>query len=361
MSLIDAAERGWFPDWLVRLGIRRLLRQRLRGFGSSSPERRTAAEHEFLAELRDSPIAVSTDCANTQHYEVPAAFFQRVLGAHLKYSCCFYPPGVKRLEEAEEAMLGLTCRRAQIEDGMEILELGCGWGSLTLWMGEKFPRSRILAVSNSLGQRRFIEGQCAERGLRNIEIVTADMCHFDTPRVFDRVVSIEMFEHMRNYELLLRNISRWLRSDGKLFVHVFCHRASNYFFRVTGESDWMAQHFFTGGLMPAEHLLLRFQDNLSIEQHWRLNGSHYWRTCEEWLRRQDASREAILSIFREQLSSKEAQRLYQRWRIFFMACAELFRYRGGAEWFVSHYLFQNRASSAPARAIPGREATAQTN
>ncbi len=342
MQAIQWAERGWVPDLLVRWGIRRLLAQRRRRERVADPEARTERDHAFLAELRASPIAVETAAANEQHYEVPAEFFRRVLGPRLKYSCCLFPTGQESLAAAEEAMLDLTCRRAAIEDGLEILELGCGWGSLTLWMAQQYPGCRITAVSNSHGQREFILQRCADAGCQNVQVVTADMREFHIEQTFDRVVSVEMFEHMRNYGELLHRIAGWLRPAGKLFVHVFCHRETSYFFETAGDSNWMGRHFFTGGLMPSDQLLLYFQNELVLERHWRIEGRHYWRTCEAWLRQQDAQREALLQLFARDMPPAAAAVLYQRWRMFFLACAELFRYRGGSEWFVAHYLFQQR-------------------
>jgi cyclopropane-fatty-acyl-phospholipid synthase len=286
---------------------------------------------------------VETPTANEQHYEVPAEFFQRVLGPRMKYSCCLYSTGSESIAEAEEAMLRLSCERAQLQDGLEILELGCGWGSLTLWMAEHYPHSRITAVSNSHSQREFILGRAAERGLTNLSVITADMRTFDTSAQYDRVVSVEMFEHMRNYHQLLTQISRWLRTDGKLFVHIFCHRQASYLFETTGPDDWMGRHFFTGGMMPAEHLLLHFQHHLELRTHWRVSGLHYWRTCEDWLCRQDAKRSELLPILEVGQGRRVAQLTFQRWRMFFLACAELFRFQRGSEWYVSHYLFERRS------------------
>jgi cyclopropane-fatty-acyl-phospholipid synthase len=245
------------------------------------------------------------------------------------------------LAEAEVEMLRRTCERALIKDGMRVLELGCGWGSLTLWIAEQFPACKITAVSNSASQRSFIEARARERGLTNVRIITADMRDFTTHETFDRIVSVEMFEHMRNYELLFRQVSKWLKPKGKAFVHVFCHRNSPYLFETEGAANWMGRHFFTGGMMPSEDLFSHFADDLAIEKQWRVNGMHYWRTCEAWLSNLDRHRDAILDCFRADLSDRDAKLSLQRWRIFFMACAELFRYRGGDEWFVSHYLFES--------------------
>lgn len=336
---IDLMERGLVPDSVVRRGIRLLLQRRLRGENRSDTEVARERQREFFATLRKGPLAVETGAANEQHYELPPAFFSQVLGPRRKYSSCLYPDGVTTLAGAEEAMLELTCRRAGLEDGMDILELGCGWGSLTLWMAEKFPRARIMAVSNSASQREFIASVCREKGLANVLIVTADMNDFSTDRSFDRVVSVEMFEHMRNYAELLRRISGWLKPEGRLFVHIFCHRDLAYLFETEGEGNWMGRYFFTGGIMPSDHLLFYFNDHLRVEEHWRVNGRHYQRTCEDWLKLQDARREQIVPILRESYGD-QAELWFQRWRVFFMACAELFGYNDGNEWFVGHYLLK---------------------
>lgn len=341
-QLLGLIESGRIPDAAVRAGIRRLLRERLTRENLGSREAQAEHVHGFLESLREAPIAVSTDKANEQHYELPPEFFVRVLGRRLKYSSCWWPEGVGTLDEAEDAMLELTCRRARIADGMEILELGCGWGSLSLWLAEHYPNSRILAVSNSAPQRQFIRSAAEARNLRNLEIVTADMNDFTTGRSFDRVISVEMFEHMRNIGELLSRIHRWLKPDGKLFVHIFCHRELVYLFETKDESDWMGRYFFTGGMMPSEDLLLHLQHDLEIENLWRVNGRHYERTLNAWLARQDAARAELLPVMEAVYGAAERDRWFQRWRIFFMACAELFGFRGGDEWYVCHYLFRNR-------------------
>ena len=338
-GLVSLMERGMVPDAVIRTGIRRLLLKRLRDEGSGDRETDRQRQREFFAELRRSPLAVATGAANRQHYELPPEFFTRVLGPRRKYSCCLYTPGVTDLAVAEEAMLRLTCQRAGLADGMDILELGCGWGSLTLWMAEEYPHARITAVSNSAPQRRFIEGECRDRGYTNVRVLTADMNTFATDGAFDRVVSVEMFEHMRNYAELLRRIAGWLLPDGKLFVHIFCHREFAYPFETEGDDNWMGRHFFTGGIMPSDHLLFYFNDHLAVEDHWRVGGRHYRQTCEDWLQRMDVGRPRIAEILRGAYGA-EAGIWFQRWRVFFMACAELFGYDGGNEWFVSHYLLR---------------------
>ncbi len=335
---IDLMERGLLPDSLVRFGIRRLCRQRLRDEDRGSPEANTAAKKAFVEALRSEPVAVHTDAANEQHYEVPAEFFRLSLGPRLKYSCCWWPEGVDSLAAAEDASLEQVCRRAELADGMEILELGCGWGSLSLWMAERYPNSRILSVSNSAGQRAFIEARRDELGLGNLELLTADANDLRLDRSFHRAVSIEMFEHMRNYRTLLGRVAGWLKPGGKLFVHVFTHREFAYPYETEGEDNWMGRYFFTGGLMPSDDLLLQFQDHVAIEEQWRIDGTHYQRTAEAWLAAMDRNRAAIMPVF-EETYGDEAGRWFQRWRVFYMACAELWGFRGGSEWGVCHYRF----------------------
>ncbi|CDH45006.1 SAM-dependent methyltransferase [Candidatus Contendibacter odensensis] len=339
---IDLMERGYVPDGLIRIGIRRLLAQRLRAEEARDEQVRAAALEKFIVELRASPIALHTTAANAQHYELPAGFFQKTLGPRLKYSSCWWPEEVRDLETAEAAMLALSCERAELGFDQDILELGCGWGSLTLWMAEFYPDSRIVAVSNSHSQREFIEAQCQQRRLENVQVVTADINDFCTDRRFDRVVSVEMFEHMRNYQALMARIQRWLKPGGKLFVHLFTHRLLAYPFETEGDDNWMGRYFFTGGLMPSRDLLPRFQDDLQLQEQWHFNGRHYQRTLETWLINQDRYRGEIMPIFSETYGTENAERWFQRWRVFFMACAELFGYRCGEEWGVSHYRFGNR-------------------
>lgn len=341
MKLIyEFVESKWAADPVIRAGIRNLLGKRLKQEMSvpfaDYPEKKMA----FIRELKGSPVAIATDKANEQHYEIPSDFFKIVLGPRMKYSCCWWDDSVDTLQQSEEKMLAMTCMRAELEDGMHILELGCGWGSLTLWMAEQYPKASITAVSNSTSQRQWIEGQAAQRGFSNIRVITEDMNTFSIEEKFDRVVSLEMFEHMRNYQELLNRISGWLKPGGKLFVHIFCHKECAYPFQTGGKADWMARHFFTGGIMPSEDLLLFFQDDVTIEKLWRVNGQHYEKTLLAWLALQDQHKETIMPMMQSVYGADDAERWFQRWRIFFMACAELFGYNRGEEWYVAHYLFK---------------------
>ena len=322
------------PDRVLRGAIRVNCARRLRTERRGGDRRQRA----FVEELRLSPIAEQVEKPNEQHYELPAEFFQLVLGPRLKYSCCSWPEGVATIAAAEEAMLTLTCRRAEVEDGMELLDLGCGWGSLSFWLAERYPSARILAVSNSRVQRAFIEGEIARRGVGNLEVVTADANVFDPERRFDRVLSVEMLEHMRNYDTLLGKIASWLRPDGRFFVHVFAHR--RYAYPYT--SSWLARRFFTAGTMPSHDLLLEFQRDLELVDRWAVGGLHYARTSEAWLEQMDDRREQILPVLAGTYGARQAERWFAYWRIFFLACAELWGYDGGDEWQVSHYLFARR-------------------
>lgn len=340
-ALINAMERGWLPDCAIRAGIRRLCRQRLNDL-AARPE---GAEERYADDLRRGPLAVHTADANRQHYELPPAFFGLVLGRHRKYSSGFWPSAGATLDESEEAALAVTAARAELSDGQNILELGCGWGSLSLFMAEKFPRSQVLSLSNSAPQREFIEDAARARGLTNLRVLTrniADVADLEKEYpLFDRIVSVEMFEHLKNYEALFERFSRWMTPVGKLFVHVFTHRNFSYPFEAEGEDNWMGRYFFTGGQMPAHDLLPRFQKHLALEKDWRWDGTHYARTSEAWLRNLDARRREILPILEGVYGRASRDRWFQRWRIFFMACAELFAYEKGSQWGVSHYRFKN--------------------
>ncbi len=333
--MIDPArlcELGWVPDPLARFGMRGLVRERLREQAQAG----SAGQAAFFASLRSGPVAIATDAANAQHYEVPAEFFATVLGPRLKYSCAWYENPSVDLAQAEEAMLRLSCARAGIEDGMRLLDLGCGWGSLALWLAEQYPRSLITAVSNSATQRAYIEGEARSRGFSNLSVITANAIEWDTDVRFDRVLSVEMFEHMRNYEVLLRRVTGWLAPGGRLFTHVFCCREYGYHF---AEADgWMAQNFFTGGIMPREDQFEQFPSSARLIERWWVPGTHYERTCNDWLARLDANRDAVLATCREAYGSADARVWRQRWRMFFMACAELFGLEGGRRFGVVHSL-----------------------
>jgi cyclopropane-fatty-acyl-phospholipid synthase len=334
--MIDALlEKNLLPDSLVRFGIRRLLAQRIRE--ETARYDRTA----YVADLKTRPIAEDTRAANEQHYEVPTAFYQHCLGPRLKYSGCLYPTGHETLAQAEEHMLALYVDRARLADGQKILELGCGWGSLSLYLAEKFPRAQITGVSNSQTQRAHIEAEARRRGLANLRIITCDLNTFEPPDAgFDRVVSVEMFEHMKNYQRLLAHIARWLKPGGLLFVHIFTHARFSYHFVPRDATDWMSRYFFTGGQMPAHDLLLQFQDDLRLVADWKVDGTHYQRTAEHWLQNMDAHRAEIMPLFAATYGPENATRWWAYWRVFYMACAELWGYRKGGEWLVSHYLFQ---------------------
>lgn len=343
MSLIDLCENGLVPDVLTRYGIRQLCRQRLVEENINDIEKADLRFRRMLEELRQSPIAIETAAANEQHYEIPTRFFQLCLGKRLKYSSCFYKTGDETLDEAEVAMLGIYSERAELKDGQHILELGCGWGSLTLWMAEKYPNANITAVSNSATQRMHIEAVCRERGWQHVKVITCDVNTLELDaNQFDRVVSVEMFEHMRNYQTLLNRISNWMKPEAKLFVHIFCHRYVMYPFETDGDDNWMGKYFFTGGIMPSADTLLHFQQDMSIQQRWLVSGEHYEKTSNHWLANQDANREEIMQIMKSTYGEKDAKRWFNRWRMFWLSCAELFGLEDGNEWLVAHYLFCKR-------------------
>ena len=341
--LLDLAELGLLPDALLRLGARNLIGTRLRQEFADDIEQASERYALLLDELKQSPLALQPDVANQQHYEVPAEFFRHVLGPRMKYSACYWPKDVRTLACAETAMLELYCERAQLEDGMRILDLGCGWGALSLWAAERYPNSRILAVSNSHSQKANIESRARTLGFRNIEVRTADVNELELDQRFDRIVSVEMFEHVRNYATLLERISGWLNPDGLLFVHIFCHRHLMYPFVGEGDANWMGRHFFTGGLMPARDTLLCFQDRLRLANRWELSGEHYRKTARAWLQNLDANRRDVTDALKGDNDKMEFdRRAVQRWRMFFIACEALFGYSGGNEWFIAHYLFTPR-------------------
>lgn len=340
---ISSAEHGYLPDAALRAGIRRLLKKRLQEIAAADCEASAELESRFVAAMRQAPIAPLPELANQQHYELPAEFFTYCLGKHRKYSSCFWNQDTQTLDQAEELALSLTCEHAGLQDGQQILELGCGWGSLTLWMAQRFPDSKITAVSNSASQRAYILAQAAERKLGNLEIITCDMNVFAAPRQYDRIVSVEMFEHMRNYRLLYGKVHDWLRPGGRFFKHIFVHRLTPYAFEVAGEDDWMSQFFFSGGMMPSDDLPLRFQEKLKLVDLWRWNGTHYQKTANAWLANLDANADAVHPILAQTYGEQEVDRWRMRWRIFYLSCAELFGFNHGQEWWVTHYLFERPA------------------
>ena len=338
--LINLAEKGFLPDLLIRLGIKRLCGQRLSETNTLGLEALENSHQQWIDLLTESPVAIVPEKANEQHYEVPPQFFELVLGANLKYSSGYWSKEVFSLDESELEMLKITCERAGLVDGQDILELGCGWGSLTCFMAQKFPNSKITAVSNSKDQRNFIQQKNDKLNLQNIKVVTADMNDFSTDEKFDRVISIEMFEHMRNYDELLKRIDGWLKQNGKLFVHIFSHKEVAYPFEDKGDGDWMAREFFSGGQMPSHRLLMSFPDRMKIEKDWRVSGTHYEKTSLAWLRKMDTNKIEVLELFKTTYGEKDASEWFQRWRIFFMSCEVLFGFNEGSEWGVSHYLFE---------------------
>lgn len=336
---MDWTESGLVPDTVVRHGIRRLLRRRLEDIHADDCELSVAALNGFVTMMNESDIAPLPERANEQHYEVPARFFAEILGDYRKYSCCFWQDGSDDLSDAEAEALRISAERAQLADGQSVLDLGCGWGSMSLWIAERYPSSNVTAVSNSRSQHDYIVTEARRRGLRNLIVLTRDMNDFDTTRRFDRVVSIEMFEHMRNYGRLFGRVASWLESGGLFFMHIFCHRSTPYEFVDNGSKDWMSRHFFAGGIMPSNDLPLHFQRDLVIRDRWRWNGRHYAKTSNVWLERMDQRRSRVMPILRETYGADHAETWWVRWRIFFMACAELFDFNNGEEWYVGHYLF----------------------
>ncbi|MGB5397709.1 MAG: cyclopropane-fatty-acyl-phospholipid synthase family protein [Gammaproteobacteria bacterium] len=339
---VELSEAGIIPDSLIRHGIRKLLRQRLDDINASDVEAMNTMQSAFIEHMKSSAIALLPEKANEQHYEVPQAFYHSVLGPHAKYSCCYWDPTTRHLAQAEHNALLLTCEHAGIQDGMQILELGCGWGSLTLWMANHYPNSTITAVSNSASQGEHIRHCARMQKLDNINVITADMNDYQATGSYDRIVSVEMIEHMRNYQALFERIHSWLKPDGQFFMHIFVHRSVPYPFEDKDNTDWMSRYFFSGGMMPSDDLPLFFQDHMKLENRWRWNGSHYQKTAEAWLQNLDATRDELWPVLESTYGKDFAKLWFMRWRMFFLAVSEMFGYRDGNEWFVSHYLFSKR-------------------
>ena len=343
-QFIDLTERGYIPDPLVRIGIRRLLKKRLESVDEGSSSANRARLDSLIEEFSNGPLALVPEKANEQHYEVPAELFvENARCERLKYSGCYWSEGVTDLNQAEEVALAKSCQHAELADGMDVLELGCGWGSLSLWMAEHYPNANITSVSNSASQREFILQRAKDRGLdANLNVITCDINDLKIEQKFDRVVSIEMFEHVRNHKELFRRIAGWLKDDGKLFAHIFCHREWTYKFQDENSSDWMSRYFFSGGIMPGNDLFSQYQDDLQLQEQWKWDGTHYQRTCEAWLQNMDRNRDQIMPLLRATYGENQATRWFNRWRMFYLACSELFGYRGGEEWWVSHYRFSKK-------------------
>jgi cyclopropane-fatty-acyl-phospholipid synthase len=331
-KMIGTAERVPLPDLLIRAAVQRLCSRTATRLAGGSAE----SDAAFAKDMAAHAIAEHTDAANSRHYEVPAAFFAHVLGSNRKYSSCFYKEPKSTLREAEEEALRQTVEHADLADGQSILELGCGWGSLSLWMARQFPNSEVISVSNSHSQRRYIEAEAAARGLMNLRVVTWDMNVFAPERQFHRIVSVEMFEHMMNWRQLMIRVKSWLAPNGRFFLHIFTHRAGSYLFDGADAEDWIARHFFTGRVMPSHHLIRQYADLFEVEKEWRWSGGHYQRTALDWLGNFDAHRDEIEVVLRA-VYGRDTALWMRRWRWFLLATAGLFGYAGGSEWGVSHF------------------------
>lgn len=341
-------EKNFIPDFLIRWGARRMTSARLREITSYTAEEHQAYLNRYIDDLKKQPIAINTGEANDQHYELPTEFFRQVLGNHMKYSCGYWKQPVAfkslkdHLSDAEKAMLELTCQRAGVEDGQTVLDLGCGWGSLALYMAGKYPSSKIVALSNSSTQKAYIDSRAKDENIKNLTVITEDINDFTDESRFHRVISIEMFEHMRNYEKLMKKAAGFLLPGGRLFVHIFSHRTTPYAYEIRSDHDWMTRYFFSGGTMPSRDLLHYFADHFFLKKQWAVSGIHYQKTLEAWLQRMDERKERIMPLMAEVEGKDEALKWWVYWRVFFMACAEFFSYHGGDEWFISHYLFEKR-------------------
>lgn len=344
---IGLAERGVWPDALIRYGIRARLRRLLDRLPHRDCVAALAAKRAVLAAMAAGRIAEVPERANRQHYELPAEFFAAVLGPRRKYSSCFWPTAELTLAQAEDAALAITAERARLGPHMKVLELGCGWGAFTLWAAQRFPNSTFTAVSNSHTQREFIAGEVRHLGLDNVRVLVADMNDFVAPEPVDRIVSIEMFEHLRDWRTMFARVHDWLLPGGRFFLHIFCHRAQPYFYSSDDPDDWISHYFFAGGMMPSDDLPLYFQEQLTLIDQWRWDGRHYARTLNAWLAQFDRAGDKLTPILRA-IYRDDAALWRWRWRLFFMACAELFGYARGQEWWVSHYLFARRGDPPPA-------------
>jgi len=339
-------ENHYMPDFLTRIGMRLMCYKWATNLDCGGDvEKKQMYKNKFVDKLRTSPIAVETEKANEQHYEVPTEFYLKVLGNRLKYSSCYYPKGVTRLEDAEDEMFRMVCERVEMKDGLSALDLGCGWGSQTFWLLEHYPNSKITSLSNSNTQREFIQAEAKQRGYADrLTVITCDVNFFKTDQKFDRIISNEMFEHMKNYEILFRNVSTWLKDDGLLFVHILCHR--DYAYSMTSkQDDWMGRNFFSGGTMPSADLFLYFQNDFALRHHWRINGTHYSKTLEAWLEKLDAKQAECLAIMAKTYGAQEAKKKLFEWRNFFMFCSECFAYNRGNDWIVAHYVFHKKTQS----------------
>ena len=339
-KLIKLSESQLFPDCLIRFGIRQLLKKRIVSLVGQDTEINHRHKMNFIEAMNKSTIALVPELANEQHYEVPSKFYDFCLGKQKKYSSCYWTDKTKNLNQSESEALELTASHVNLKDGQLILELGCGWGSLTLWMAKKYPKSKITAVSNSKSQKLYILNEAKKKKLKNIKVITEDMNVFDTKEKFDRVVSVEMIEHMRNHKKLFKNIASWLKPRGMFFMHIFVHQSQPYLFEVEEDDDWMSQYFFSGGMMPSKDLPLYFQDQMKLISQWDWSGTHYEKTANAWLENLDKNKTRVLPILKETYGEKDGEMWLQRWRIFFMACAELWGFKGGSEWRVGHYLFR---------------------
>ncbi|KAL6523974.1 hypothetical protein OROMI_031069 [Orobanche minor] len=323
--MLVSLERNLLPDAAVRRLTRLLLASRLRSGYRSSADVQLSDLLQFAQCLKEMPIAIKTERPKSQHYEVPTSFFKLVLGKHLKYSCCYFPDKSSTLEDAEKAMLELYCERSQIKDSHSVLDVGCGWGSLSLYIAQKYTNCKCRALE-----------------LQNVEIIVGDISTFEMEASYDRIFSIEMFEHMKNYQDLLKKISKWMKSDGLLFVHHFCHKTFAYHFEDVNDDDWITKYFFTGGTMPSANILLYFQDDVSVVNHWLVNGKHYAQTSEEWLKRMDQNSSSVKPIIESTYGKESTVKWIAYWRTFFIAVAELFGYNDGEEWMVAHFLFKKK-------------------